>query len=575
MLGTSSVLRLREREPMAGMDAVRTRRPSQLLAAGVTLALSTGMVYLWVAVYPHRLAPLTYALPLLIGLWHRDRLLLWAMAVCFMVVSTIKVVVLIPDESFDYYSQQYLFMVMQWLDIVVPAGVVHLVLIYRQWLERSNESLATANAELEASNEELETNNEELAAVETKISRQNEVLRVQTEELEQKAKGLQTQAEELQVLNKELQESQRRVEAYRDRYIDLYDFAPLGYVTLDEEGYVQEINLNGQAAGTRTVGVGYPFADQVAVPDKAIFLEHVCECSKVHREVTSDLSLLAQDGRLLTVQLHSLPVADLEADLTFCKTAITDITERKRLEQRLLRLNSWKERLLGPNSLRQKLKFITDGMVDVLGADFARIWVLQESDLCEQGCRCAAVTEGPDVCRDRTHCFHLLASSGRYSRVDGSHCRVPCRHKIGRVASGIDINFVTNDVAHDPHVHDHQWAESLGLVSFAAIDSHRPRASHWASWRCSVRGRSMPAKRPCCKTLPTRRRRSSGLEWRKRRLEQAHDELEERVQQRTATLVETVQALRTEIGDHRWARQALQDAQDQLRYLLAESPAVI
>jgi DNA-binding NtrC family response regulator len=57
--------------------------------------------------------------------------------------------------------------------------------------------------------------------------------------------SLRAQWQELEVKNEELQEIQRRVEAYRDRYIDLYDFAPLGYVTLDEDGYIQEINMAG------------------------------------------------------------------------------------------------------------------------------------------------------------------------------------------------------------------------------------------------------------------------------------------------------------------------------------------
>jgi light-regulated signal transduction histidine kinase (bacteriophytochrome) len=35
------------------------------------------------------------------------------------------------------------------------------------------------------------------------------------------------------------------------------------------------------------------------------------------------------------------------------------------------------------------------------------------------------------------------------------------------VAAGVDSKFVTNDVTHDPRVHNHAWAEELGLVSFA------------------------------------------------------------------------------------------------------------
>ena len=102
-------------------------------------------------------------------------------------------------------------------------------------------------------------------------------------------------------------------------------------------------------------------------------------------------------------------------------------------------------------------------------ADFCRIWLIRPGDLCEQGCLHAEVQDGPHVCRHRDRCLHLLASSGRYTHIDGpAHRRVPfgC-YKIGRVASGEDPKFVTNDVQNDPRVHNHAWARELGLVSFA------------------------------------------------------------------------------------------------------------
>ena len=133
-------------------------------------------------------------------------------------------------------------------------------------------------------------------------------------------------------------------------------------------------------------------------------------------------------------------------------------------------LSRLKEQLLATASLSDKLKQITDGVVEVFGADFARIWVVRESDRCERGCPHAAVTDGPHICRDRTRCLHLMASSGRYTHVDGGHARVPLgAYKIGRVASGEDPRFVTNDVTRDPRVHNHEWARELGLVSFAGF----------------------------------------------------------------------------------------------------------
>ena len=145
-----------------------------------------------------------------------------------------------------------------------------------------------------------------------------------------------------------------------------------------------------------------------------------------------------------------------------------DITERKRMEERIAKLNQLKQHLLGSGALDQKLKLITDGAAGIFGADFARIWMTKEGDLCEHGCIHAAAKEGPGVCRNRARCLHLVASSGRYTHLDGDHRRVPLGcYKIGRVASGEEPYFITNDVVNDPRVHNHEWARSLGLVSFA------------------------------------------------------------------------------------------------------------
>ena len=71
---------------------------------------------------------------------------------------------------------------------------------------------------------------------------------------------------------------------------------------------------------------------------------------------------------------------------------LTDITERKQAElsreHSLIRqeqLNLLQQTLLSPGKLEQKLKKITDGVVDIFGADFCRIWITGPGDLCEVG----------------------------------------------------------------------------------------------------------------------------------------------------------------------------------------------
>ncbi|MFQ5616737.1 MAG: histidine kinase dimerization/phosphoacceptor domain -containing protein, partial [Anaerolineales bacterium] len=182
-----------------------------------------------------------------------------------------------------------------------------------------------------------------------------------------------------------------------------------------------------------------------------------------------ELTNRRKDGNLYPEEMTITPVRDAGGEITNFIAIKQDISERKRAEDRIRHLNRLKEDLLSSDSLDEKLKRITDEIVAIFEADFARIWVIKPGDRCDSGCFHARVMAGPHVCRYRDRCLHLMTSSGRYTHTAGEmHRRVPfgC-YKIGRVAAGEDPNFITNDVMHDPHIHDHDWSRKLGLVSFA------------------------------------------------------------------------------------------------------------
>jgi two-component system, chemotaxis family, sensor kinase Cph1 len=150
--------------------------------------------------------------------------------------------------------------------------------------------------------------------------------------------------------------------------------------------------------------------------------------------------------------------------------------QRKRASLRMIGLNSLKEDLLSPGRIQEKLVQITEWTVQTLSADFARIWITQDGDRCGSGCIHASATEGPHFCRYRDRCLRLMASSGRYTHLDGEvHTRVPfgC-YKIGKIASGETPTFVTNDLLHDARVHNPEWVRDLGLVSFAGYQLRSP-----------------------------------------------------------------------------------------------------
>ncbi len=144
---------------------------------------------------------------------------------------------------------------------------------------------------------------------------------------------------ELERENQQLQEEKRRLEAYRDRYVDLYDSAPVGYVTFDEDGFIQEINLTGARllGADRESLIGYAFSDHVAKEDVPAFLDHVRKCALERVEATCEIRLAREGVIARTVQLQSAPIADPRAG-TLSKTAMLDVTQRKQNEEAIRRL---------------------------------------------------------------------------------------------------------------------------------------------------------------------------------------------------------------------------------------------
>ena len=63
------------------------------------------------------------------------------------------------------------------------------------------------------------------------------------EEVRNLAHELQVHQIELEMQNDELRKSQQALEESRDEYTDLYDFAPVGYVTVGEGKLILEANL--------------------------------------------------------------------------------------------------------------------------------------------------------------------------------------------------------------------------------------------------------------------------------------------------------------------------------------------
>lgn len=160
----------------------------------------------------------------------------------------------------------------------------------------------------------------------------------QNDDLASVVHNLEVHQLELEVQNRELLETRHELEESRNGYLNLYDFAPTGYMTLDEKGCVREMNLTGAAmlGRDRTRLIGKPFVVFVTPSDAGRFRDHISRCQKTADKVVTDLSLEVRGGRSTYVQLQSIPVDGNERHAhrrILCRTAITDISERKAMEQ--------------------------------------------------------------------------------------------------------------------------------------------------------------------------------------------------------------------------------------------------
>lgn len=146
---------------------------------------------------------------------------------------------------------------------------------------------------------------------------------------------LQVHQVELEMQNRELREAREELEASHNRYVDLYDFAPCGYLTFDGNGCILEINLTGarMLGSERLHLIGKSFVVFVAHTEINQFLAHIRRCRLGEETVLTELTLKGPNPR--SVQLLSVPTRAEAEQINVYRTIFTDITERKQTQQAL------------------------------------------------------------------------------------------------------------------------------------------------------------------------------------------------------------------------------------------------
>jgi len=137
---------------------------------------------------------------------------------------------------------------------------------------------------------------------------------------------------ELEMQNEELRRAYSALEEARDRYIDLYDFAPIGYITINREGLISEINLTGSALlGVERIKlINRRFSRFVASQDKDLWhrlFMNMMEHGNNEKQEFS-LEMTRADGSLFYAHFDCLRRETLDMP-PMLRVALTNISKLK------------------------------------------------------------------------------------------------------------------------------------------------------------------------------------------------------------------------------------------------------
>ena len=158
---------------------------------------------------------------------------------------------------------------------------------------------------------------------------------------------------ELEMQNEELQNTRDKLEALLDQYSDLYDFAPVGYFSLDARGRILKSNLKGASL----LGVARPQLKQrpftnFVVPTSRPFFVTFLERVMAAGEQVCEAALLRDDATSFWASLHGTLSSDLEGGKKWCRVVVSDITSLKQAQEAQRRM----EALAAANAkLRQEI----------------------------------------------------------------------------------------------------------------------------------------------------------------------------------------------------------------------------
>jgi PAS domain S-box-containing protein len=146
---------------------------------------------------------------------------------------------------------------------------------------------------------------------------------------------LQVHQIELEMQNGELEEAREKLEALLADYTDLYDFSPVGYMSLNEQGQILKVNLTGAAllGVGRSQLINRPLPAYVAPASRPIFLAFLKQVFAGSGKHVCEAALLRERGASFWANIHGAAAISAGGPQKWCRVVVSDINALKLSEE--------------------------------------------------------------------------------------------------------------------------------------------------------------------------------------------------------------------------------------------------
>jgi PAS domain S-box-containing protein len=157
------------------------------------------------------------------------------------------------------------------------------------------------------------------------------------EESREHVAKLEEQRIELELMNEELHAAQETLQESRDRYLELYNSAPVGYLVLEQHAIIREANqtLVNMLGVSKNELEGASFLRFVAPESGTGLKRYLNRVFETGTPQKCEIRIRRGDGSYFYAMLGSISTRNPQTKNPQCRTTVSDITEQKQAEERM------------------------------------------------------------------------------------------------------------------------------------------------------------------------------------------------------------------------------------------------